>query len=109
MAGVCDLSGGVVVFTNGIIQGGDGFHIYFGEYTSFGELVHGNITVHCVASNLLRSLCLLDAGDWEFQGTITGNLIRALVTSTRDPEDAVTVEFTKRAPLPGLTMASLPN
>jgi hypothetical protein len=110
VAGEPAAPGAVVMMMNGTIQGGDGAYLYRGRYEISNRMVKAKLTVSNLSSRFFRCMCLLDAFEWEFEGTVQcGDLIVGRLIQVKAPNVIFLIEFRKQAALPSVAVATSAN
>jgi len=92
-------SGGVIVFLNGKLFGGDNGFTWVGTYQESGQLVKARLNVHNFDSSVPSILGI--PGDYEmhFSGTVQENHITGTVVLANQPQHSLGVRMVKRASL----------
>lgn len=92
-------SGGVIVFVNGKIYGGDNGFTWVGSYAVSDKIVKGRVHVHNFDPDIKSVLGV--PGDYEmhFSGTIQGETITGTAMIANQPQHSLSLRLTKRANL----------
>ena len=92
-------SGGVCVFLNGKIFGGDNGFTWIGTYTSDDKLIKARVNVHNFDKSVQSVLGI--PGDYEmhFSGNVQGNMITGAAMLAGQPQHSLACRLLKRASL----------
>jgi hypothetical protein len=92
-------TGGIVVFVNGKIFGGDNGFTWVGTFAEKGGLVKGRVTVHNFDPDI-KSVLEVD-GDYEMyiSGTVQGDTITGTAMIAQQPQHSLSIRLVKRANL----------
>jgi T3SS negative regulator,GrlR len=91
--------GGIVVFINGKIFGGDNGFAWIGTYASDGRLIKGRVDVHNFDPDIQNVLGI--PGDYvmHLSGNVEGDTITGTAMVANQPQHSLGVHLTKRANL----------
>jgi len=92
-------SGGVAVFTNGKIFGGDNGFTWVGTYAGNDRLIKGRVHVHNFDPAVPSVLGIPGDYDMDFSGNVQGNMIIGTAVMAGQPQHSLPVRLTKRAEL----------
>lgn len=92
-------SGGVVVFVNGKVFGGDSGFTWVGSYAVSDKTIRGRVNVHNFDPAIQSVFGV--SGDYEmrFSGTIEGEQISGTAMIANQPQHSLSLRLTKRANL----------
>jgi hypothetical protein len=92
-------SGGVCVFINGKIFGGDNGFTWVGTYAGDDRLIKGRLHVHNFDPAIQSVLGVPGDYDMHFSGTVQGDAITGTAMLANQPQHSLGVRLTKRANL----------
>lgn len=92
-------SGGVCVFINGKIFGGDNGFAWAGTYTGDDKLVKARVHVHHFDPTVPSVLGIPGDYDMHFSGNIQGDTIVGTAMLANQPQHSFPIRLTKRANL----------
>jgi hypothetical protein len=92
-------TGGVVVFVNGKVFGGDNGFSWVGTYSCTGNLIKGRIHVHNFDPEIQSVLSVPGDYDMHFSGNIQGDVITGTAMIANQPQHSLAIRLEKRAPL----------
>lgn len=92
-------SGGIVLFINGKIFGGDNAFTWVGTYEATDRLLKGRVNVHNFDPTVESVLGV--KGDYElhFSGNIQGEIITGTAVLANQPQKSLGIRLLKRASL----------
>jgi len=90
-------TGGVAIFTNGKVFGGDNAFTWMGAYSTDGKIIKGRVNVHNFDPSVKSVLGV--PGDYEmhFSGDVRGGVIAGTAIIAYQPQHSLAIRFTKRA------------
>jgi len=91
--------GGVAVFVNGKVLGGDTGYIYEGTYTVQGDVVSAKIHVSNFLPNIPNVLGLKGDFDLQIQAPVKGSTIQGAMSLVGRPGLGIAVRLTKKSGL----------
>ena len=91
--------GGVAVFVNGKILGGDTGYTYEGTYTLQGNTLTALVHVSNFLPNVPNVLGVVGDFDLQIQAPVTGNVIKGAMALVGRPGMSVAVRLTKKSSL----------
>jgi len=97
--GVQGNGGGVAVFVNGKILGGDTGYTYVGSYTEKASQVNARVHVGNFLPGVPNVLGLQGDFDLEISAPLTGNVIKGSASLVGRPGAGIAVKLTKKADL----------
>jgi hypothetical protein len=92
-------SGGIVVFINGKIFGGDSGFTWVGTYTGDDRLIKGRVHVHNFDPDIKSVLGVPGDYDMHFSGNVQGDTITGTAMIANQPQHTLAVRLNKRADL----------
>jgi hypothetical protein len=94
-------SGGVIMFKDGKIHGGDNGFTWVGVYTITDRLVKARVHVHNFDSDIKSVMGLEGDYDMHFSGNVdkTGNLITGTAMVANQPQHSLAIRIEKYADL----------
>jgi hypothetical protein len=92
-------TGGVVVFINEKIFGGDDGFTWVGTYRSDGRSIRGRVHVENFDPEIKSVLGVEGAYDMHFSGTIEGDSITGTAMIANQPQHSLALRIVKRANL----------
>jgi hypothetical protein len=92
-------SGGIVVFVNGKVLGGDSGFTWVGTYVLNNCLVKGRVHVHNFDPEVQSVLGVPGDYDMHFSGNIDGDTIIGTTMIANQPQHSLAIRLNKRAPL----------
>jgi len=92
-------TGGVVLFVNDKILGGDNGFTWVGSYRSDGRLIKGRVRVQNFDPEVKSVLGVDGDYDMHFTGTIDGDSITGTAMIANQPQHTIAVRIDKRANL----------
>jgi hypothetical protein len=92
-------SGGVILFMNGKVFGGDNGFTWVGTYAMSGAALRVRVQVHNFDKDI-KSVLGVD-GDYEmhFSGTLEGNLVTGVVMIANQPQHSLAVRLERHSAL----------
>ncbi len=91
--------GGVAVFIDGKILGGDTGYTYEGAYTLQGSTLTARVHVSNFLPNVPNVLGVVGDFDLEIKAPVTGNVIRGAMALVGHPGMSIVVRLTKKSDL----------
>lgn len=92
-------TGGVTVFINNKIFGGDSGFTWVGSYTLRERIMKGRVRVHRFDSNFEGVFGLESDYDMHLSGTLDGNIITGTAIVANQPQHSLGIRLEKRAEL----------
>lgn len=92
-------SGGVAVFVNGKIFGGDNGFSWVGTYAISGNLIKGRVHVHNFDPEIQSVLGVPGDYDMHFSGNLEADVIIGTAMIANQPQHSLAMRLQKRAPL----------
>jgi hypothetical protein len=92
-------SGGVAVFINGKVFGGDSGFTWVGSYTARDRLIKARVRVHHFDPDIQSILGLEGDYDMHISGTLDGNCITGTAMVANQPQHTLAIRLDKRAEL----------
>lgn len=92
--------GGVAVFINGKVFGGDTGYIYTGSYETKGHTVSANINVQNFLPDIPSVLGVVGDFELRIDGVLEGDVIKGTGSLIDDQAIGIAVKLSKRADLP---------
>lgn len=92
-------TGGVAIFINGKVFGGDNGFTWVGTYTGDERLVKGRVRVHNFDPDIKSVLGVEGDYDMYFSGNIEGDLITGTAMVANQPQHSLAIRLEKRAQL----------
>lgn len=92
-------SGGVVIFINGKVFGGDNGFTWVGSYSQSGQILKGLVRIHNFDESVQSVLGIPGDYDMHFAGTIEANTITGTAMVANQPQHNLPIRLTKRADL----------
>src|ERR1017187_3255432 len=92
-------SGGVAVFINGKVFGGDSGFTWIGTYAADERLIKGHVYVHNFDPDVKSVLGMPGDYDMHFSGNIQGDTIAGTAMIANQPQHTIALRLTKRANL----------
>lgn len=92
-------SGGVVVFINGKIFGGDNGFTWVGTYTEGDRLMKGRVHVHNFDPDIKSVLGVPGDYDMYISGNVQGETITGIAMIANQPQHSVAIRLRKKANL----------
>ena len=90
-------SGGVVVFLNGRIYGGDNGFTWVGSYAEDKSLIKGRVNVHNFDPSVPSVLGLFGDYDMHISGTVDGDTIKGTAMLANQPQHSLAIRLHKKA------------
>jgi hypothetical protein len=92
-------SGGIVVFINGKIFGGDNGFTWVGTYTATDRLIKSRVHVHNFVPDIKSVLGVPGDYDMHISGNILGDTITGTAMIANQPQHSLAIRLNKRANL----------
>ena len=92
-------NGGIVVFINGKILGGDSGFTWVGTYTGNDQLIKGRVHVHNFDPNIKSVLGVTGDYDMYFSGNVQGETIIGTAMIANQPQYSLGVRLYKKESL----------
>jgi len=92
-------SGGIVVFINGKVFGGDNGFTWVGTYIERDSLIKGRVHVHNFDPAVQSVLGVPGDYDMHFSGNLQGDTIIGTAMIANQPQHSLAIRIEKRAPL----------
>lgn len=92
-------SGGIVVFINGKIFGGDNGFTWIGNFRADSRLIKGRVHIHNFDTDIKSVLGVEGDYDMDFSGNIDGDTISGTAMIANQPQHTIAVRLEKRANL----------
>jgi T3SS negative regulator,GrlR len=92
-------SGGVVVFINGKVFGGDNGFAWVGTYQASEQLIKGRVAVHNFDPSIPSILGIPGDYDLHFTGNVKDTVITGTAILANRAQDSLAIRLTKRANL----------
>jgi hypothetical protein len=92
-------TGGVAVFINGKVFGGDSGFTWVGSYTVRDQLIKARVNVHHFDPDTQSILGLEGDYDMHLSGTLHGDTITGTAMVANQPQHTVAIRLEKRAEL----------